>query len=397
MLYARRPDAGHLTVFYITMSVGGALGGLANSIVAPWALADVHEGMLSVLAAAALLLMGGRAIGSRSVLRAALTAILVILLVYAWSGALFVPIPDWVVIAGAVFLALTAALLWRLPLALLAGVAAFLMIDAVAGNRATLFKDRSFFGAHTVKEADDLRIYVNGTTIHGFQFIGEDGERPTPLSYYHPLGPMAEVITGPVGEAADSVGIVGLGVGSLACYARPGQHWAFYEIDAMVDRVARDPALFTFLSDCTPDAPTYLGDARIVLAEQDVTYDILVLDAYSSDSIPVHLVTREALAMYAERLAPDGTLVFHISNRYYDIRQPLARIGAQLGMSMAIREHRPDLSAPAYKGAAHSIVVVMSPSEARIAEIAGEGWSPLASDGGTIWTDNFANLLSALK
>ena len=397
MLYARRPEAAHLTVFYITMSVGGALGGLANSIIAPWLFSGVHEGMASVLAAGLLMLMGGRAVGVRTLSRAVVTALCAIGLIFLWAGLAPVSVPDAVVIALACLLVFAAAVVWRAPLAVLAGIAAFLAIDMVAGQKPGLFRDRSFFGAHAVTEREGLRVYANGTTVHGLQFIGEEG-RPTPLSYYHPKGPMAQIMTSDIGTEARDIGIVGLGVGSLACYARPGQNWSFYEIDAMVDRVARDPALFTFMSDCAPDAPTYLGDARIVLEQRDASYDILVLDAYSSDAIPVHLVTREAVAMYLSRLAPNGTMLFHITNRYYDMSQPLARIGAETGLTMVIRDYEPDANDPDLHGASPTVVVAMSRDPARIARIREDSrWKPLVSDGGTVWTDDYANLLSALK
>ncbi len=397
MLYARRPEAAHLTVFYITMSVGGALGGLANSIVAPWAFAGVYEGVASVVLAALLMLLGTRTIGVRALSRALVTAALAIALLLGWAGALIIPLPDSVILALAVFVSMLAAIWWRAPLAVFAGVAAFLAIDAAAGQKPHLFKDRSFFGAHAVTEDEDLRVYKNGTTIHGLQRVDETG-RPTPLSYYHPEGPLAQILTSDAGRSAQDIGIVGLGVGSLACYALPGQRWAFYEIDVMVDRVARDPNLFTFMSECAGDAPTHLGDARIVLEQQDVTYDILVLDAYSSDAIPVHLVTREALNMYRDRLADDGVMVFHISNRYYDIRQPLARIGAELGLTMAVRSHVPARDDPSSKGNHPSTVVVMSPDAARIADVREDTrWKALVSDSGAVWTDDFANLLSTLK
>ena len=396
LLYARRPEAGHLTVFYITMSVGGALGGLANSIIAPWVFSGVHEGLVSVLLAGGLLLLGSPRICHRTYLRAVIGGLLAIAFLYGWNGLLVIPLPPLGYLALAAGFALWLALHWREALPVLAGLMFFLGVDWAADTKPYLFKDRSFFGAHSVRDDGDLRIYANGTTVHGLQRVDEAGARPTPLSYYHPQSPMAELITAPEGRAAGAIGIVGLGVGSLACYAEPGQDWAFYEIDPMVDQVARDPRLFTFMSDCAGDAPTHLGDARIVLDRQDVTYDILLLDAYSSDAIPVHLVTAEAVQLYLERLTTGGLLVFHISNRYYDISQPLARIGGALGLTMAIRSDVPGENTQA--GAKASVVVAMSLDPARMAPVmADTRWQPLTSDGGPVWTDDYANLLGALR
>jgi spermidine synthase len=219
---------------------------------------------------------------------------------------------------------------------------------------------------------------------------------PTPLFYYHPQGPMARVMTSATGLAATDIGVIGLGVGSLACYTQPGQSWQFYEIDTMVDRVARDPAFFTFISDCNPDAPTHIGDARVVLAQQtDTQYDILVVDAYSSDAVPVHLTTNEALKLYRDRLKPGGIIMFHITNRYYDLSRPLARSAADLGLSAYIQRYD---GAPDVQSNSSSKVVIMSPDPASIAPFAADPkWDPVENDGGRIWTDDYANLLAILK
>ena len=261
-----------------------------------------------------------------------------------------------------------------------------------------LFRDRSFFGAHRVFEAEGLRLYGNGTTIHGAQRVSDDAaQRPEPLYYYHPNGPMAQVLTSARGRAARDIGIVGLGVGSLVCYHQPGQIWQFYEIDRMVDDIARNPALFNFMSNCAGDAPTHLGDARVVLAGQSgLHYDILVIDAYSSDSVPVHLTTLEAIELYMERLAPGGVLVFHISNRYYDISRPLARAAEALGLTAHKQHYRGN--AKLDPGDSASTVVMLSRSPEAFGDLADDPrWTPLHSDGGPVWTDDYANLLSILR
>ena len=247
-------------------------------------------------------------------------------------------------------------------------------------------------------EAAGLRLYGNGTTIHGAQRIADDAAaRPEPLYYYHPNGPMAQVLTSARGHTAREIGIVGLGVGSLACYSQPGQNWQFYEIDRMVDDIARNPALFRFMSACADDAPTHLGDARVVLAGQtDLQYDILVIDAYSSDSVPVHLTTLEAVQLYMDRLAPDGVLVFHISNRYYDIDKPLARAAQALGLTA--RKQHYEGNAKVDPADSPSVVVTLSRSVDALGDLADDPrWKVLEGDGGTIWTDDYANLLSILR
>ena len=261
-----------------------------------------------------------------------------------------------------------------------------------------LFADRSFFGQHQVLDQDGVRLYSNGTTLHGAQRLDDmAAPRPVPTTYYHPTGPMGQIMSSPFGQNAGSVGIVGLGVGSLACYASLGQDWHFYEIDEMVDRVARDPELFTFLSSCTPDAPTHLGDARVVLAGQDhLGFDVLVIDAFSSDSVPVHLTTVEAMKLYLDRLNPGGVLLFHISNRYYDIGLPLSRSAEALGVH-AWRQFQNKAASddPGYR---ISDVAMIARDPSDVAAFLESGlWQPLLSDGGPIWTDDKANPLSILK
>ncbi|MFQ6552922.1 transporter [Aestuariibius insulae] len=397
-LYDSRPSAEDLTVFYVTMSVGGALGGLFNSIIAPSLFDTMLEVPLSILAAAAAYAIASNGRGARSL---AIGILIGAVLLAAWVATVFAfGMPPATATAFILIVAASSGLLVfrKAALAPLAVTGLFFAFESTLETGETLFTDRSFFGSHRVGDRDGLRVYVNGNTIHGMQHTDEIDMRPTPLSYYHPGGPMAQIIQSGRGQASDSVGVLGLGVGSLACYAIPGQSWEFYEIDETVDRVARDPALFGFLSECTPDAPTHLGDARIVLRDQERAYDILYLDAYSSDFVPIHLVTKEAVQLYRDRIAKDGLLVFHISNRYYDLSAPLARIGDALGLQMAIRRDRPDLTLDENEGRNPSDVLVMSPDPDWIEALQQTAdWTPIKGDGKRIWTDDFANLLSARK
>jgi SAM-dependent methyltransferase len=356
-LYEARPGGENLTLFYVTMSVGGALGGLFNSILAPALFTRLFEGPFTV-AVAALVLLGGR--------RAARSARARRIRAAAWG---------------------------------LGAVAALALVSVAqqGPGGGSLFRDRSFFGTHDVRDRGALRVYMNGTTIHGAQRIADLGaDRPEPLLYYHPNAPLAQVLTSARGAEARTVGVVGLGVGALACYARPGQAWHFYEIDRTVDAVARDPALFTFMSRCAPDAPTHLGDARMVLEGQDLSFDILVIDAYSSDAVPVHLTTTEAMEIYLDRLAPGGVLLYHISNRYFDIQRPLGRSAAALGLVARMQSYRGNPEAD--RADVGSRVVMIAREEADFGGLGADPrWQRLESDGGRIWTDDFANLLSILQ
>lgn len=357
LLYDSRPTGAHLTLFYVIMSVGGALGGLFNSILAPVLFSGPYEGAVTVALAALLLRSVIRSEGSASSRPRVIGTSLVI------GFALSTPI-----------------LTFRSP----------------SGEE--LFRDRSFFGSHLVRDVAGIRIYQNGTTVHGAQRVDEVGHpRPTPMTYYNQNGPLAQVLTSERGMQAQRVGIVGLGVGSLACYRQPGQDWHFYEIDSMVDAVARDPALFSFMSSCAGDAPTHLGDARLVLAQQqDIRFDILIIDAYSSDAVPVHLTTTEAMQLYLDRLTPEGLLVYHISNRHFEIHRPLARSAASLGL-VAQRQVYSGTSVEDLSDIP-SEVVLIARNKAALGDLGADTrWSPLPSDGGCPWTDDYANVLSILR
>ncbi|WP_171630955.1 fused MFS/spermidine synthase [Ruegeria sp. HKCCD6119] len=396
LLYDMRPSAEQLTVFYIALSMGGAIGGLFNSIVAPIAFTRELEAPITMILAGGLFLVRAPGFALRHVIMGIAASVFILVIAGATRGvaALSADIPR----AGALFLLIFAVLyLFRAQAMRIPVVLTVVLLPAFAVKNNPVFEDRSFFGVHSVYSSKGYRLYKNGTTVHGWQRESEYGTRPTPLSYYHPEGPMAQVITSDFGKQSNSIGIVGLGTGALACYRQPAQNWDFFEIDATVDQIARDPSLFTYLSECTPDSETHLGDARIVLKQKPFAFDILVLDAYSSDAIPLHLITREAVEMYTSRLADDGVLVFHITNRFYDLVQPLARIADSLNLTAAHQQLAVGKE-QVETGAATSSVVILSPDKSRIESFAQDGnWQIVETDGAPPWTDGKANLLSALK
>jgi hypothetical protein len=201
---------------------------------------------------------------------------------------------------------------------------------------------RSFFGVHKIYEVDDgrIRILKHGSTIHGAQTLEDDDGnpitgRPNPITYYHDKSAMNQLIEavrarkrGPLRTA-----VIGLGAGSLACRIGPGENWRFFEIDPTVIAIARDPRRFTFISSCAPGLPVVLGDARLTFAQEpDHTYDLIIVDAYSSDSIPVHLATAEAMGIYKSKLAPHGVVMMHISNRHLELQKVVEGIAAANGL-----------------------------------------------------------------
>ncbi len=197
------------------------------------------------------------------------------------------------------------------------------------------------------------------------------------------------------------IDVVGLGTGTLACYARPGQHWTFYEIDPLVAGIARDPEQFTFLSRCLPNAPVLIGDARLTLEQgRPATSDMLVVDAFSSDSIPMHLLTLEAFETYRRKLSPDGLLLVHISNRHLDLK-PVVAAAAGAGWTARMRYYGPSAAQIEEEQHTRSVWIAMSPSPATIArlEAADPGqWEKVqARTGFRPWTDDYASVLPVLR
>ena len=397
-LYQARPAKEYLTIFYVTMSVGGALGGLFNAILAPVLFVELDELRVTLFLCATVLLAGVHRPKTRELTTAVLAcaAVLSPLFIMAdlgnESGLPMLDLLFAALVIAVLFVFRTQAVTCFLVVCVL------LIMGKIHTAQDAVFQDRSFYGRHLVVDNDQLRIYRNGTTVHGAQLLSdfESDVRPTPRSYYHPNAPMAQIINSDFGRAATDIGIVGLGVGSLACYAQPHQDWQFYEIDAMVDQVARDPTLFTFMSRCASDAPTHIGDARVALQRQaGRLFDILFIDAYSSDAVPVHLMTNEAIALYRARLKENGLLVLHISNRYYDLSRPLGRSAVSLGLAARMQLYQ---GSDNQEGDAASWVVVIANTNEYLAEIDGTGkWQPLVNDGGSVWTDDYANLLSVLR
>ncbi len=398
MLFETRPDARHLTVFYITMSVGGALGGVFNSIIAPLVFDRLQEIVITAALAALLMIARKSDRLPRDIALGLAGVPLVILPLLDLFPALAAASIDLRIGLACLILLSLILTFRRNGVAAATAVVGILGIWGQIGTPDALLETRSFFGPHIVKDADGKRQYSNGTTVHGAEWLADFETRPRPLAYYHKNGSMAQVLMSDRGQAAKTIGIVGLGVGALSCYGQPGQDWHYYEIDQKVVDIALDPKLFTFMSTCGKDAKIHLGDARIVLQRQtDLRYDILVIDAYSSDAVPVHLATREALELYRDRLAPGGLLLFHISNRFYDLSRPLAASTTAMGMQSRIRTHLADAAAMA-DGDSTSIVVAMSDTAEALGPIAGDpSWKPLSPAGMEPWTDDHANLLSALR
>ena len=218
------------------------------------------------------------------------------------------------------------------PVAMTVGLLAFALWTNQFLAASAIDHSRSFYGAYRVVSSGDQHMLVHGTTTHGAQFQAA-AERDLPTMYYGSPGSCADVFDAMRGRL-DEVGVVGLGSGTMATHGRDGERFTFFEVDPEIVETANDPALFTFLADSDADIRVVVGDGRLNVADQPSgTFDLLVLDAFSSDSIPVHLLTREAMQVYADALAPDGVLLVHVSNRFFDLEPVLAASADGLGWS----------------------------------------------------------------
>jgi hypothetical protein len=282
-----------------------------------------------------------------------------------------------------------------------AGLSAILLAGAFYSHldRSVIARARSFYGVYFVANHGEYRVLVHGTTNHGAQSLLPQA-KCIPLSYYFPTGPLGHLFRSFQGEQAKSdIAVVGLGAGSTAGYAQPGQRWTFYEIDPTVERIARDPQYFTLLRDCAPQAQVILGDARVSLAnEPDGTHDVIILDAFSSDAIPLHLLTREALDLYLRKLSPHGVLAFHITNRYFDLRPVLSRLARDAHLVAYLQSDFDVTPAEARAGKEGSQWVVMARRPEDLGGLLQETqWmASLPNITGTAWTDDYSNVLGAL-
>jgi SAM-dependent methyltransferase len=263
---------------------------------------------------------------------------------------------------------------------------------------------RSFFGIYSIRQGpNNSRLLVHGTTVHGVQNLGSPERERMATTYYVPSSGvgLAMAAREQLFGAGARIGLVGLGTGTLACYARPGEQWTIYEIDPAVVGIARDPKRFTFLARCNPGAPIKIGDARLLIErERPATADLLVVDAFSSDAVPMHLLTREAFADYRRLLSPSGLLLVHISNRYLDLMPVVAAAAADGNWQARLRSYRPD-RAHMRLNEYGSDWIALSQSPATMDQLVRSGggkWKALpARPGFRPWTDDHASVLSLIK
>ena len=389
---ALRPAPDRLTEFYLWISIGGVLGGIAGALVAPVVFTSILEYPLALGLAVALRPRGdatSRGMDARAV---AVGTLLTAGLVLGWVFAGDAEAAQLTVLVLALVGA-AAYVLVRQPRFFALALGGVLLVTALADPNPTLHAERTFFGVHRVFEDDQGRhVLAHGSTTHGLQDPDDPG---TPLGYYHPDGPIGDVFTSDADAPPRAVGVIGLGSGALAAYGRPGDEFTFYEIDPAVADIASDPSLFTYLSDSGAETEIVLGDGRLTLGRTVEQYDVLVLDAFSSDAIPVHLLTAEAIEEYLGRLSADGVVAIHVSNRYFELAPVITRLADDLGLE---GRWRLDPSSPALEAAGRwsSQWVALAVEPDRLSRLTPEmGWGDLPPAEGRLWTDDYSDLLGA--
>ena len=398
-----RPDPRRLTEFYLCLAVGGALGGTFNAIVAPAVFKTLFEYpavlALSCFARTTLGPTGerGRWRYGSAMLAAALLSIVI---VYQWSRNWPAEWLDNRVIAlltPAAFICLAAS---TEPLFMMLIVSSIFLVGASTWKSDAVFQGRNTLGTLTVvNDKDGAHFLAHGNTLHGAEDMREP--RPhTPISYYHEDSPIAHVF-----YAFDAkwkhanIAVVGLGCGTIAAYAQPGQSWTFYEINPMMLKIASEEKLFTYYADCKATHQVIIGDGRQALARaRDGEYDMITFDAFSSDAIPVHLLTREALQLYLSKLAPGGVLVFHISSRTVDLKPTLRELAKDANLACLLEVSGTNLKwSKEHK--LSSTWMVMARTENDLAPLKEKSAfaPPDPNQKASLWTDDFSNLLETLR
>lgn len=412
-LYEARPAPRYLTEFYLWMSFGGALGGMFTALVAPKIFNQIFEyPLLLALSMAcrpgALNLSGDNEKKKDELIVLWLIAavgVLAIMWLPTLAAYFRMPLGEWgttplvVMFLAAILIASVQYPPRQLVAALLIALALIWLPSGA--NRGE--SQRSFFGVYRVQTSMDgiWHILIHGTTLHGAQRFFDDDGRPvddtTPATYYYPGSPIGQTIAKrreALGAEKGRYGIVGLGAGSSSCHKREGETWRFFEIDPVVIKIAKNPKNFTFLAKCQPDIDIVVGDARLTMAkEADASFDLFIIDAFSSDAIPVHLLTADAVKMYLAKLKPNGVVLLHTSNRYLDLDSVLGATLKELPPGTAgivVSDNNADGS----YAQSTSTVVIFTKSEAALAPYRTlEGVSELDDGGLQPWTDDYSDIL----
>ncbi len=406
-----RPAARYLTGFYVSLSFGGMVGGLFAGLIAPYTFSWIAEyPILVALAVLCLPARVGRYAGGRGLYWLLLLIAAVALIapsyttgkLFSWLDTQRVYVIAAVAVVAMIVSRLRASRLEYLGITVLA-LALIRIYPADDGRVETV---RSFFGVHKIQVTANGQYHVllHGTTIHGAEkYLNDDGTpvtgRPEPISYYYKDGGIGQAIAAMRARkgAPLRVAVIGLGSGSLVCAQAPGEQWKFFEIDQTMVDTARDPKYFSYISKCQPDIKPVIGDARLTFArEPDSAYDLIIVDAYSSDAIPIHLATQEAMAIYKAKLAPQGAVVMHVSNRHLELASVVTGIADANGLKSWVFNEDTGRDAEYIFS---TNVVISARNDADVGNIAlpSSSWAltPAKPDQ-RVWTDDYSNILGAV-
>ncbi len=398
-----RPEPARLTEFFLWMSCGGVLGGIFNAIIAPAVFTQVIEYLviLVVLAFA----MPSRDV-DRSVRRIAMDFLLPGLVAslamgFMWyqakSGLKWFPLAPTIAIgiSGVVVL-----LFLRRPLRFALGIAGMVLSGAYMYlyQHQVLFAARSFFGVYRVQKIGIEHDLYNGRILHGLQYFDPKFQQ-IPQTYYHPDGPLKEVLGAYPRPADAHVAVIGLGTGTMALWSRPGEAWTYYEIDPVVEKIARDPSLFTCLRDAKGKVNVEIGDARLRLKATDQKYDAILIDAFSSDAIPAHLMTREAFELYSQRLQPQGLLAVHISNRFLNLQPLVTALALERGWPTYVCDEVWEDTTKWPAGRARTVWAVTGPPNLDWSVFTKSKRWKLGQTKASVkaWTDGYSSLMPVLR
>ena len=396
-LAARRPEPARLTEFYLLMSLGGVIGGVFNALLAPTIFNSIAEYPLVLLLACFARPHGKGMFSKQQLLIFACGAL-------AACGTLVITNNMGFGLAAKLSLAglLVCAFLLRdrakLFFALILTVALISPMTSPPEN--VLSSERSFFGVLRVMQADapeigGARRMAHGTTLHGAQALSPEF-RCRPLVYYAPTTPIGQTFRAmQARQAALNIGAVGMGAGTVAAYTRAGDRLRFFEIDPLVVRTANNPAQFSYVNGCAQgQVDTVLGDARLSLQSEPARrFDLLLVDAFSSDSVPTHLLTVEAITLYLDRIKEDGVIVMHLSNRHLELIEPVTAAAEAAGGVVLVQQYRPHNPTPLVDVSEDAVVIAHN---AHTLAMLRADWVPPPETNDPVWTDDYVNLFGAL-
>jgi hypothetical protein len=406
-----RPAAKYLTGFYVALSFGGMLGGLFAGLIAPFTFSWVAEYPILLALAALCRPSGNERLPRWSRWYWPFLAVLAVALIApTWSlGKVSFWLEDrrvWVAGSIGVLSALLALGLnanrWKIFATVVLALVLIRIYPTDEGRTETV---RSFFGVHKIvfTPHGQYHVLMHGTTIHGAEkFNDDDGApitgRPEPITYYHKDGGIGQAIAA-IRERKGAplrVAVIGVGAGTLTCASEPGETWKFFDIDQTMVDTARDPKYFTYIQNCEPDLKPVIGDARLTFAKEPAgIYDLIIVDAYSSDAIPIHLATQEAMEIYKDKLAPLGVVVMHVSNRHLELESVVVGIADANELKSWVYDEdsgRDDEYIFA------TDVVVCARDEADVGRLASsDKWTETEpTEHQRVWTDDYSNILGAV-